>query len=156
MAYLKQKVRTCLWFNGNGHEAAEFYVSLLPDSMIEGGHGESGKPPLVIEFTLAGAPMMILNTPGGPPPNTAASISVLTEDQAETDRLWSALLAEGGKELHCGWLTDRWGIAWQIVPRRLPEMLGSPDREAAGRAMTAMQRMIKLNIAALEAAFNNA
>lgn len=156
MTYLKQKVRTCLWFNGDGHEAADFYVSLLPDSRIEGGHGENGKPPLVIEFTLAGAPMMILNTPGGPTPNTASSISVLTEDQAETDRLWSTLLAEGGKALFCGWLTDRWGISWQIVPRRLPEMLGSVDREAAGRAMTAMRGMIKLDIAALEEAFNHA
>jgi predicted 3-demethylubiquinone-9 3-methyltransferase (glyoxalase superfamily) len=153
MAYLKQKVRTCLWFNGDGHEAAKFYVSLLPNSEIEGGHGEQGKPPLVIEFTLAGSPMMILNASGGPKPSTAASISVLTEDQDETDRLWAKLLADGGEELYCGWLTDRWGVAWQIVPRQMPEMLGSNDREAAGRAMHAMRSMIKLDIAKLEAAF---
>jgi predicted 3-demethylubiquinone-9 3-methyltransferase (glyoxalase superfamily) len=97
--------------------------------------------------------MMILNAPGGPEPTTAASISVLTEDQAETDRLWSALLADGGKELYCGWLTDRWGVAWQIVPIQMPEMLSSPDREAAGRSMEAMKTMIKLDIATLEAAF---
>jgi predicted 3-demethylubiquinone-9 3-methyltransferase (glyoxalase superfamily) len=156
MAYLKQKVRTCLWFDGNGHEAADFYVSLLPDSRIEGGHGPESGPPLVVEFTLAGAPMMILNAPGAPRPGAAASISVMTEDQAEIDRLWAALLADGGAEVACGWLTDRWGVSWQIVPRRLPEMLGDPDREAAARVLTAMQGMVKLDVAALEAAFNHA
>jgi predicted 3-demethylubiquinone-9 3-methyltransferase (glyoxalase superfamily) len=155
MAYLQQKVRTCLWFNGNGHEAAAFYVSLLPDSRIEGSYGPEGGPPLIVEFRLGGASMMILN--GGPQfqPTPAASISVLTEDQAETDRLWGALTAQGGEAGHCGWLTDRFGVSWQIVPRRLPELLGATDRAAAGRTQVAMMTMHKLDIAALEAAFND-
>lgn len=153
MAYLSQKVRTCLWFPKDGDKAANFYVSLLPDSAIDGGHGPEDGPPLVIEFTLAGAPMMILNAPGGPPPNHAASISVLTDNQAETDRLWAALTGDGGQEVMCGWLTDRWGVSWQIVPKRLAEMLSSDDRPARDRAMAAMQAMVKLDHAALEAAF---
>jgi predicted 3-demethylubiquinone-9 3-methyltransferase (glyoxalase superfamily) len=153
MAYLQQKVRTCWWFDGNGHEAAAFYVKLLPDSAIEGGHGPEGKPPLIVEFTLAGAPMMILNGGPGHPHSWAASISVLTDSQSETDRLWAALTANGGKESRCGWLTDRWGVSWQIVPKRLPEMLSATDRAAADRAFTAMMQMGKLDLAALEAAF---
>ncbi len=153
MAYLQQKVRTCLWFARDGDAAAAFYVSLLEGSEIEGGHGPEGGPPLVIEFTLAGAPMMILNAPGAPAPGHAASVSVLTENQAETDRLWAALTADGGKEVACGWLTDRWGVSWQIVPKQMPAMLSSPDRAAAGRALAAMQAMVKLDLAALEAAF---
>jgi predicted 3-demethylubiquinone-9 3-methyltransferase (glyoxalase superfamily) len=154
MPYLRQKVRTCWWFDGNGHEAAAFYVSLLPDSAIEGGHGPHDKPPLVVEFKLAGAPMMILNGGPGPAHSSAASISVLTDSQSETDRLWSALTAGGGKESRCGWLTDRWGVSWQIVPRRLPEMLGASDRVAADRTLAAMLQMSKLDLEALEAAFN--
>lgn len=154
MAYLQQKVRTCWWFDGNGHEAAAFYVTLLPDSAIEGGHGPDGGPPRVVEFTLAGAPMTIMNGGPGHPPSCAASISVLTESQCETDRLWTALTENGGKESRCGWLTDRWGVSWQIVPKCLPEMLGSPDRAAADRAFAAMMQMGKLDHAALETAFN--
>lgn len=152
MAFLAQKVRTCWWFNGKALEAARHYVSLLPDSRLEGDVTPASGEPLVVEFTLAGAPMMILN--GGPhyAQTPAASISVLTEDQAETDRLWAALLEGGGKESQCGWLSDRFGVSWQIVPRRLPELLSSPDREAAGRVQAAMMQMIKLDIAALEAA----
>lgn len=155
MSFLSQKARTCWWFDEHGPEAAAFWVSLLPDSRIEGGHGPEGGPPLILEFTLAGAPMMILNAKGAPKPCHAASISVLTENQAETDRLWAALTADGGAEVACGWLTDRFGVSWQIVPRRLPEMLASPDRAAAGRAMAAMQKMVKLDLAALEAAFQS-
>lgn len=153
MAYLARKVRTCFWMNGHGLDAARFYVSLLPDSGIDGEVPSGEAPPLVIEFTLAGAPMMILNAPGGPAPNSAASISVLTDDQAETDRLWAALTAPGGAESRCGWLHDRFGVSWQIVPRRLPELLGAADRDAAGRAFQAMLTMSKIDIAAIEAAF---
>jgi predicted 3-demethylubiquinone-9 3-methyltransferase (glyoxalase superfamily) len=153
MAWLGSKVRTCWWLGGNGHEAVDFYVSLLPDSRIEGGHGPEGGPPLVLEFTLAGTPMMLLNAPGGPPHSHAASFSVLTDAQAETDRLWNAILANGGKEVACGWITDRWGISWQICPRRLPEMLASDDRAAGARAFEAMRQMVKLDHAALEAAY---
>ncbi len=149
------KVRTCFWFDGNGEEAAQFYVSLLPDSLIENVvHQKPDQPPLVVEFTLAGAPMMILN--GGPQFNhsEAASISVLTRDQAETDRLWDALTADGGAEGMCGWLKDRFGVSWQIVPEALPRLLAADDRAAAGRAMAAMMDMKKIDIAALQAAFD--
>lgn len=153
MAWLGSKVRTCWWLASDGEAAAAFYCALLPDSAIEGGHGPDGGPKLVIEFTLAGAPMMILNAGGAPPANHAASFSVLTDDQAETDRLWDALKANGGKEVMCGWVTDRWGVSWQIVPRQLPQMLASPDVAARERAFKAMQTMVKLDIAKLEAAF---
>lgn len=150
----KPKVRTCLWFDGNGEEAAEFYVSLLPDSVIESvSRPEPDKPALVVELSLVGAPYMFLN--GGPQYklSPAASIAVRTADQAETDRLWSALLADGGEESQCAWLTDRFGVSWQIVPDALPLMIGADDRDAAGRAIQAMLQMKKIDIAALEAAF---
>jgi predicted 3-demethylubiquinone-9 3-methyltransferase (glyoxalase superfamily) len=156
MSWLGSKVRTCWWFAADGEKAVDFYVKLLPDSFVEGGHGPEGGPPLVMEFTLAGAPMMMLNAQGAPAPTHQASFSVLTADQAETDRLWDALKADGGEEVFCGWVKDRWGVSWQICPRRLPEMLASPDRAAADRAMKAMQTMVKLDIAALEAAFAGA
>ena len=148
------KVRTCLWFDGSGEEAAEFYVSLLPESAIENAsRPEPGKPALVVELSLTGTPYMFLN--GGPQYrlSPAASIAVRTDSQAETDRLWSALLANGGEESRCGWLTDRFGVSWQIVPDVLPRMLDADDREAAGRAMQAMLKMNKIHIAELEAAF---
>lgn len=151
----KAKVRTCLWFDGHGEEAAGLYVSLLPDSRIESRISPApGEPALVVEFTLAGAPYMILN--GGPlyRLTPAASISVMTRDQAETDRLFEALLEGGGEASRCGWLTDRWGVSWQIVPEVLPEMLKADDRQAAGRAHEAMMGMTKIDIAALKAAFN--
>ena len=149
------KVRTCLWFDGNGKEAAEFYVSLLPGSYMESAFSPApGGPPLIAEFTLAGAPYMILN--GGPmfKHSPAASISVLTKDQEETDRLWNALVADGGEESMCAWLVDRFGVSWQIVPERLPQLLQADDKAAAGRARDAMLKMRKIDIAALEAAFN--
>jgi predicted 3-demethylubiquinone-9 3-methyltransferase (glyoxalase superfamily) len=148
MAYLASKVRTCLRVNGRGEEAARFYVSLLPRSELDAAPMQ-----MVTTFTLAGAPMMILDAQGAPAPSAAASISVITEDQAETDRLWAALTADGGAESRCGWLTDRFGISWQIVPRRLIECNTAPDREAAGRAFQAMLTMRKIDIAAIEAAF---
>ena len=147
------KVRTCLWFDNNGHEAAAFYVSLLPDSRIEQEvRLDPAGPPLVVEFTLAGTPYMVLN--GGPmfKPNEAASISVLTEDQAETDRLWQALTADGGAPGMCGWLKDRYGVSWQIVPKALPRLLGRGGPGAA-RVREAMMGMTKIDIAALEATY---
>lgn len=149
------KVRTCLGFNGNGHEAVEFYVSLLPGSFIESAFTmKSEGPPLVIEFTLAGAPYMVLNDGPKFEPSMAASISVLTKDQAETDRLWEALTADGGQESMCGWLTDRFGVSWQIVPERLPVLFSADDKAAAGRAFEAMMTMRKIDIATIEAAFH--
>ena len=150
----KPKVRTCLWFDKEGEEAARFYVSLLPDSRIESViKPDPAGPALVVEFTLAGAPYMVLN--GGPmfKPTPAASISVLTRDQAETDRLWERLLEDGGEESMCAWLTDRFGVSWQIVPEVLPRLLSDRDTAAAARARDAMMQMRKIDIAALEAAF---
>ena len=153
-AKVKAKTRTCFWFDSNGEEAAEFYVSLLPDSYIEtiSRPGDDGQA-LVIEFTLAGTPYMILN--GGPmfQPTPAASIGVLAKDQAEIDMLWEKLTRDGGKEGQCGWVVDRFGISWQIAPEVLPEMMMSDDKEAAGRARDAMMQMTKFDIAKLESAF---
>ena len=128
----KSKVRTCLWFASGGLRAAEHYVSLVPGSGIDAIH-EHGNPddPMVVEFTLSGAPMMILTAGGGPTPSASASISVLTEDQAETDALWAAV-TDGGEEGRCGWAVDRHGVSWQIVPKRMPELLGADDPQAAG------------------------
>lgn len=150
------KVRTCLWFEKDGEEAAAFfYVSLLPDSRVETAlRPEPEGPALLVEFTLAGAPYAIVNGGSHYRLSPAASIAVRTDDQVETDRLWSALIAGGGTEGQCGWLTDRYGVSWQIVPEALIRMQGDPDRAAAGRAQAAMLRMRKIDIAALEAAFN--
>lgn len=147
-------IRTCLWFDGNGEEAAIFYVSLFPGSRIESAFRPDSKaPPLVVNFDLSGVPYQALN--GGPSYelSPAVSISVTTRDQAETDRLWSALLEGGGRESQCAWLIDRFGLSWQIVPEALPRLLSDPDRAAAGRAMQAMFKMQKIDIATLEEAF---
>ena len=151
----RSKVRTCLWFENAGLRAAEFYVSLLPWSAIDAiyPHGNPDDP-MVVEFTLHGTPMMIMTAGPHYKLSPAASISVLTKDQDETDHLWSALTANGGAESRCGWLTDRWGVSWQIVPEALPRLLGAPDRAAAGRAQAAMMEMSKIHIAKIEAAFN--
>lgn len=149
-----RKVRTCLWFDGRGEEAARFYVSLLPGSEIETVlRMEPDAPALVVEFTLAGTPYMTLDAGPKYPPTPAASISVLTEDQAETDRLWAALTVDGGEDVQCGWVRDRFGVSWQIVPKVLPRMLAAEDRQAAQRAMSAMMGMKKIDITAVERAF---
>ena len=148
------KVRTCLWFDGQGEDAAKFYVSLLPNSELVSMFRPSPEaPPLVIDFTLAGTPYQALN--GGPhfKHTEAASISVTTQDQEETDRLWDALTREGGEESMCGWLKDKFGVSWQLVPEPLMQMLSSSDRDAAGRAMQAMLKMRRLDVAELRAAF---
>lgn len=154
MSGLEKKVRPCFWFQAGGLKAAEFYVSLLPDSRIDAVF-EHGVPqdPMVVEFTLAGAPMMILT--GGPmyKLTPAASISVLTKDQAETDRVWAALLEGGGQESMCGWLEDKYGVSWQIVPEILPRLIGDEDRDAGRRAQQAMLQMRKIDIAKIKAAF---
>lgn len=148
------KIATCLWFDNQGQEAAEFYVSLIPGSGITHIFKPTpDSPAMLIEFNLAGVPYQALN--GGPrfKHSEAASIVVTTEDQKETDKLWSALTANGGSESMCGWLLDRFGVSWQIVPRQLPEFVTSPDKEAAGRAFQAMMKMQKLDINELEKAF---
>lgn len=150
---LHNKVRTCLWFDMNGVEAARFYVSLLPDSFIETDLSSSGGDPTVINFTLSNVPFMALNGGDRYKHSPAASISVLTKDQSETDGLWNALLKDGGEESMCGWITDRFGVSWQIVPEILPTYLESKDKAAASRAFSAMLKMRKLDIETIKSAF---
>ena len=150
-----QKVSTFLWFEHGVEEAAELYTSLLPDSRIlhVQQFGE-GMPDglVVVRFTLGGVEYQAMN--GGPNEGftEAVSLSVVCDDQAEVDRLWDALTADGGRESMCGWLTDPWGVSWQIVPNRLLELQADPDPERSRRANQAMLTMRKLDIAALEAA----
>lgn len=155
MALLQNKVRTCLWMDGAGLDAANFYVTLLPDSRVDGvvQHDDASPFPLVVEFTLAGCPMMILNGGSFYKLTPAASIAVLTKDQDETDRLWDALLADGGEESRCGWLTDRWGVSWQITPEAMIRLFMSDDRAAAQRGREAMFQMRKINLAEIERAY---
>lgn len=149
-----RKTRTCLWFESGGEKAARFYVTLLPESRIESMYRrEPDQPALVVDFTLGGAPYQILNRGPEVAQSAAVSISVVTEDQAETDRLWDALTADGGKEGRCAWLTDRWGVSWQIIPRALIESFMSEDRAGAERAFQAMLTMNKVDVARIEAAF---
>lgn len=155
-------VSTCLWFGTEAEEAVRFYVSLVPGSGIESilhspGDWPGGKAGdvVMVTFTLGGQRFQALN--GGTPANygTAASLSVECSDQAEVDRLWAALTADGGAEIMCGWLRDRWGVPWQIVPAMLPRLLADPDPTVAGRVFAAMTQMVKLDIAALERAAGN-
>lgn len=154
---MAHRVKTCLWFDGAAEEAARFYTGLIENSRITNiSRMGDDQPALMVSFELDGTPYQALN--GGPQFKftEAASISVTTADQAETDRLWTALTADGGQESMCGWLKDRYGLSWQIVPAALPSFLGHPDKEAAGRAMQAMLKMRKIDIAALEAAIAEA
>jgi predicted 3-demethylubiquinone-9 3-methyltransferase (glyoxalase superfamily) len=149
----------CLWFDGNAEEAAAFYVSLLPDSRIERVWRTPADTPsglagtlLTVDFTLAGQRFQGLN--GGPDFHFSEAVSFVIEcaDQAEVDQLWEALAADGGEPGPCGWIRDRFGLSWQIVPRRLNELLGDPDQERARRAMEAMLTMGRIDVAELERA----
>ncbi len=154
MTQTKPKVATCLWFDGNAEEAASFYTSLLPDSRITNvARPDPDRPALIVEFALAGTAFQALN--GGPqfPHTEAASISVMTEDQEDTDRLWALLTADGGSESRCGWLKDRFGLSWQIVPEPAIRLLDTPNRAASERAMEAVLGMRKIDIGAVEAAY---
>ena len=153
-----QKVTPFLWFNGQAEQAAQFYVSLFPDSRIERVNRSPVDTPsgragtvLTVEFTLSGTRFIALN--GGPMYSfsEAVSFQIACADQAELDRLWSAL-SNGGSESRCGWLKDRWGLSWQVVPTRLHELLADPDSDRARRAAEAMLKMKKLNIAEMERA----
>ncbi len=154
------KISPCLWFNGEAEEAANFYVSLLPGSRIEnvarnttdGPGGKSGSV-LVVDFTVAGQRFMALNGGMKVDYTIAVSFKIDCVDQAEVDRLWDALLANGGEASRCGWLKDRYGVSWQIVPTDLPKYIGGADRAGAARAMQAMLGMVKLDIAALKKAY---
>lgn len=149
----------CLWFDHQALDAARFYARTFPDSQVgrifhapaDYPSGKAGDV-LTLEFTVLGIPCVGLN--GGPafPQTEAFSFQVLTEDQAETDRLWDAIVGNGGQESACGWCKDRWGVNWQITPRMLVQALHHPDPAAAGRAFAAMMTMRKLDIATLERA----
>jgi predicted 3-demethylubiquinone-9 3-methyltransferase (glyoxalase superfamily) len=157
------KITPCLWFDGEAEEAANFYVSLLPDSRIEtvqrntvDSPGGKAGTALVVEFTLAGQRFMALNGGMRFEYTHAVSFKIDCADQAEVDRLWDALLADGGQASRCGWLKDRYGLSWQIVPTALPKYLGGADRAGAQRAMQAMLGMAKLDIAGLKMAYEGA
>ncbi len=156
------KIAPCLWFNGQAEEAANFYVSLFPEAAIGNisRYGAGAPFPagtaLMVEFTLAGQRFQALN--GGPQftLSEAVSLSISARDAAEVDHFWSALTADGGAESRCGWLRDRFGVSWQVVPQGLGAVLGDPDPARAGRAMRAMMGMKKLDIAAMRAAADGA
>lgn len=152
-------VSTCLWFERDAEAAVRFYVSVVPDSRIEAIRrapaawpGGAAGEVILLEFSLGGQRFQALN--GGLPADYgfAASISVLCADQTEVDRLWSALTSDGGAEIRCGWLRDRWGVPWQIVPEMLPRLLSDPDPDVSARVFAAMMEMVKLDVAALERA----
>lgn len=152
---MANSIRTCLWFrDGRGREAAEFYCSLIPGSRVEStfssdaGHGTF----TVIDFSLGGVPYQILDAGPMFTLTEAVSISVATDDQAESDRLWAALTANGGAESQCGWLKDRYGVSWQIFPKRLTELIMSADKDVSAKAMAAMMKQMKIDITAIEAA----
>ena len=149
-------VSTCLWFGKDAETAVRFYVSLVPSSSIKHIQRSPGAWPggeagdvILVTFTLGGQNFQALH--GGEPAHygTAASISIECADQAEVDRLWTALTANGGSEIMCGWLRDRWGVPWQIVPETLPRLLADPDPAVSSRVFAAMKGMVKLDIAAL-------
>lgn len=154
------RVQTCLWFDGHLDEAAEFYVSLVPGSRIvdrsvyetttgpPGGPDMSGQA-LTVDLELGGVPYTLLN--GGPafPLSEAVSIVLTVDTQDEVDQLWEAIVGSGGRESQCGWCTDRFGLSWQIVPKRLNELLAGPHAEAV---TAEMMGQIKLDVARLEAA----
>ena len=149
----------CLWYDGTAEEAAKFYAETFPNSGITTVHRAPGDYPagkqgqvLTVEFTVLGIPCLGLN--GGPAfkHSEAFSFQILTDDQAETDRYWNAIVANGGAESQCGWCKDRWGLSWQITPRALIDAISSRDQAAAKRAFDAMMEMGKIDIAAIEAA----
>ena len=148
----------CLWYDGTAEEAARFYAATFPDSSLDAVHrapadfpgGKAGDV-LTVQFTVLGIPCLGLN--GGPifPHTEAFSFQVMTEDQAETDRYWDAIVGNSGQESACGWCKDRWGLNWQITPRALTEAMAAGGEEAE-RAFGAMMTMGKIDVAAIEAA----
>lgn len=156
---MSDKIATARRFNHDGEEAADFSVSLLPDSQIDQIVKSPGDNPcmkeggeLIVDFTLAGRRYSTLN--GGPnfKPNESVSFMMVTEDQAETDRLWHAIVGNGGQQSACGWCKDKWGFSWRFTPRILLELLTDPDPARSKRGFEAMMTMAKIDIAAIQAA----
>ncbi|AUM70689.1 VOC family protein [Pseudomonas fluorescens] len=156
---MNNKNRICLWYDGTAQEAAEFYARTFPDSAVNAIHHAPGDYPsgkqgdvITVEFTVMGIPCVGLN--GGPAfkHSEAFSFQIATDDQAETDRLWNAIIDNGGEASVCGWCKDKWGLSWQISPRVLLEAVASADKAAAKRAFEAMMTMTRIDIAAIEAA----
>jgi predicted 3-demethylubiquinone-9 3-methyltransferase (glyoxalase superfamily) len=149
----------CLWFNGTAEEAAQFYAKTFPDSSVGAIHrapadfpsGKEGDV-LVVDFTVAGIPCIGLNGGPGIEHSQAFSFQIATDDQSETDRLWDAIISNGGQENACGWCQDKWGISWQITPRVLTDGFNNPDRTVAKRVFEAMMEMRKIDVAKIEAA----
>ena len=154
------KIAPCLWFDGQAEEAAKLYTSLFPDSRILAVNRSPADNPsgpkgavLTVDFTLAGQKYIALN--GGPEFkfNEAVSFTIDCEDQAEVDRYWDALIDGGGEASVCGWLKDRFGVSWQVIPKVLPQLMNGPDREGARRAMEAMLKMVKIDVEKLREAY---
>ena len=148
-----------LWYDGAALEAATFYAATFPDSAVTAVHHAPADYPagkqgdiLVVDFSVMGIPCIGMNGGPGVAHTMAFSFQVATTDQAETDRLWSAIVGNGGKEHACGWCQDKWGVSWQITPRVLTEALANPDPAVARRAFEAMMTMVKIDVAAIEAA----
>jgi len=150
----------CLWYERDALDAAQFYAATFPDSAVgrimrapdDYPSGKAGDV-LTVEFTVMGTPCLGLNGGSGVSHSIAFSFQVATDDQAETDRLWYAIVNNGGQESECGWCQDKWGISWQITPRVLTEAINDPDREAARRAFNAMMTMRKIDVAQIEKAW---
>ena len=149
----------CLWFNHDAEEAARFYAATFPDSRVKAVHRAPADYPsgkegdvLTVEFTVCGIPCIGLNGGDAFTHSEAFSFQIATDDQEETDRLWNAITRDGGQESQCGWCKDRWGVNWQITPRRLMAFYDDPDPARTRAAFEAMMTMKKIDIAALEAA----
>ncbi|MFF3700218.1 MULTISPECIES: VOC family protein [Pseudomonas] len=156
---MNSKNTICLWYDGAALEAATFYASIFPDSAVGAVHRAPGDFPagkqgdvLTVEFTVMGIPCLGLNGGSAFHHSEAFSFQVATDDQAETDRLWQAIIGNGGQASVCGWCKDKWGLSWQITPRALTGAITHPDPAAAKRAFDAMMQMDKIDIAAIEAA----
>ncbi|MFI8736872.1 VOC family protein [Ectopseudomonas toyotomiensis] len=156
---MTSKNTICLWFDRDALEAATFYAKTFPDSAVLAVHHAPGDYPsgqqgdvLTVEFSVMGIPCLGLNGGTAFQHNEAFSFQVATDDQAETDRLWYAIIDHGGQASECGWCKDKWGISWQITPRILSAAIANPDRAAAKRAFEAMMTMSKIDIARIEAA----
>jgi predicted 3-demethylubiquinone-9 3-methyltransferase (glyoxalase superfamily) len=152
---MSQKVTPFLWLPGRLEEAVEFYTSVFPDGEVIDRTVQDGEL-FIATFRIGGVEFSAMNAPGGPPFSEALSLSILCDDQAEVDRYWDALLAGGGRESKCGWLADRFGVSWQVVPKRLLELQADPNPERRRRAVAEMLTQVKLDIAALERAADGA